>query len=187
LDQGALCCPLGLHNNIALNIRPAKKADKEEVLRFCTDWGDYIEQVWDLWRLDQNGVLLVAEEAEYSHNQKQSSVIAVSHASLCPNKKNVWLECIRVNPNFRRRSVATQLLNKMISYGKKQGAGEASAMVADNNIASQLMMERNGFVVISKWSYYSIGKIPKREVTTTRSKIATLKDIESICSYLRQS
>jgi ribosomal protein S18 acetylase RimI-like enzyme len=179
-----------LHNNITLNIRPAKKADKEEVLRFCTDtfdWGDYIEQVWDLWRLDQNGVLLVAEEAEYGHNQKQSSVIAVSHASLCPNKKNVWLEGIRVNPNFRRRSVATQLLNKMISYGKKQGAREASAMVADNNIASQLMMERNGFTVISKWSYYSIGKIPKREVTTTRSKIATLKDIERICNYLRQS
>src|SRR5215813_12834118 len=121
--------------------------------------------------------------AEYGHDQKQSSVIAVSHASLCPNKKNVWLEGIRVNPNFRRRSVATQLLNKMISYGKKHGAREASAMVADNNIASQLMMERNGFVVISKWNYYSIGIIPKREVTTTRSKIATLKDIERICSY----
>ena len=148
--------------------------DKEEVLRFCTDtfdWGDYIEQVWDLWRLDQNGVLLVAEETEYGHNQKQSSVMAVSHASLCPNKKNVWLEGIRVNPNFRRRSVATKLINKMISYGKKQGAGEASAMVADNNIASQLMMERNGFTVISKWSSYS-GKTPKREnkVTTTTSK-----------------
>jgi ribosomal protein S18 acetylase RimI-like enzyme len=172
------------------NIRPAKEADKEEVLRFCTDtfdWGDYIEQVWDSWRLDQNGVLLVAEEAEYGHNQKQSSVIAVSHASLCPNKKNIWLEGIRVNPNFRRRSVATQLLNKMISYGKKQGAREASAMVADNNIASQLMMERNGFALISKWGYYSIGKIPKREIRPTRSKIATLKDIERICNYLRQS
>jgi GNAT superfamily N-acetyltransferase len=136
--------------------------------------------------LDQNVVLLVAEE-EYGRNQKQSAVIAVSHASFCPNKKNVWLEGIRVDPNFRRRSVATQLLNKMISYGKKQGAREASAMVADNNIASQLMMERNGFAVISKWSYYSIGKIPKREITTTRCKIATLKDIERICNYLRQS
>ena len=49
------------------------------------------------------------------------------------------------------------------------------------------MMERNGFVMISKWSYYSIGKIPKREVRPTRSKIATLKDIKKICSYLRQS
>ena len=174
-----------------MKIRPAKKSDKEEVLRFCIhtfDWGDYIDQVWDLWRLDQNGVLLVAEEEEYSHNQKQSSVIAVSHVSLCPGKKNIWLEGIRVNPNFRRRSVATHLLNKMISYGKKQGAKEASAMVADNNIASQLMMERNGFAVISKWSYYSIDKIPKREdKATARSKVATLKDIERVCNYLKQS
>ena len=181
-----------MHNNIILKIRPAKKADKEEVLRFCIDtfeWGDYIDQVWDLWYLDRNGVLLVAEEEEYSiHNKKQSSVIAVSHVSLCPNKKNVWLEGIRVNPNFRRRSVATQLLNKMLSYAKEQGAKEASAMVADNNIASQLMMERNGFVVISKWSYYSIDKIPKRvDKVTARSKVATLKDTERVCNYLKHS
>jgi N-acetylglutamate synthase-like GNAT family acetyltransferase len=181
-----------LYNNITLKIRSAKKADKEEVLRFCIDTfdcGDYIDQVWDLWRLDRNGVLLVAEQEEYSvHDKKQSSVIAVSHASLCPDKKNIWLEGIRVNPHFRRRSVATQLINKMISYGKKQEAKEASAMVADNNIASQLMMEKNGFAVISKWSYYSIDKIPKRQdKVTTRSRIATLKDIERICNYLKQS
>ena len=172
-----------------MNIRLAKKADKEEVLRFCIDtfdWGDYIDQVWDLWRLDRNGVLLVAEETEYSHNKKQPSIIAVSHVSLCPDKKNVWLEGIRVNPNFRRRSVATQLLNKMISYGKKQEAKEASAMVADNNIASQLMMEKNGFAVISNWSYYSIDKIPKRENKVT-ARVATLKDIERVRNYLIRS
>jgi ribosomal protein S18 acetylase RimI-like enzyme len=174
-----------------LKIRPATKEDKEEVLRFCIDtfeWGDYIDQVWDLWHSDRNGVLFVAEEEENSvHNKKQSSVIAVSHASLCPDKKNIWLEGIRVNPHFRRRSVATQLINKMISYGKKQGAKEASAMVADNNIASQLMMEKNGLAVISKWSYYSIDKIPRRQDKVTRSKIATLKDIEGVCNYLKQS
>ncbi len=175
-----------------MKIRPATKEDKEEVLRFCTDtfdWGDYIDQVWDLWRLDRNGVLLVAEEEEYSvHDKKQSSVIAISHVSLCPDKKNIWLEGIRVNPHFRRRSVATQLINKMISYGKKQGAKEASAMVADNNIASQLMMEKNSFAVISKWSYYSIDKIPKRQdKVTTRSRFATLEDIERIRNYLKQS
>ena len=101
-----------------MKIRPATKEDKEEVLRFCIDtfeWGDYIDQVWDLWHSDRNGVLLVAEEEEYSaHNKKQSSVIAVSHVSLCPNKSNVWLEGIRVNPNYRRRSVATQLLYKIL-------------------------------------------------------------------------
>lgn len=177
-----------------MKVRPAKKTDKEGVLRFCIntfEWGDYIGQVWDLWYSDRTGILLVAEEdEEYSdHNNKHSSVIAVSHASLCPNKKNVWLEGIRVNPYYRRRSVATQLINKMISYGKEQGAQEACAMVASDNIASQLMMERSGFLLISKWCYYSIDKIPKRAKAKAkvRAKVATLEDLERIRNYLRQS
>jgi ribosomal protein S18 acetylase RimI-like enzyme len=179
-----------------LKIRHATKSDKEEVLRFCVntfEWGDYIDQVWDLWYSDRNGVLLVAEDdEEYNihniHTKKRSSVIAVSHASLCPNNKNVWLEGIRVHPNFRHRSVATQLLNTMILYGKEQGAEEASAIVAGNNIASQLMMESNGFAVISKWSYYSINKIPKRmDKVKLRSKVATFEDTETLLNYLRRS
>ena len=176
-----------------MKIRHATKSDKEEVLRFCVntfEWGDYIDQVWDLWYSDRNGVLLVAEDdEEYNiHTKKRSSVIAVSHVSLCPNNKNVWLEGIRVHPNFRHRSVATQLLNTMILYGKEQGAEEASAIVAGNNIASQLMMESNGFAVISKWSYYSINKIPKRvDKVKLRSKVATFEDTETLVNYLRGS
>jgi ribosomal protein S18 acetylase RimI-like enzyme len=181
-----------------LKIRPAAKVDKEGALKFCIDtfeWGDYIDQVWDLWYSAQEaGLLLVAEEEEEEynlHNKKQSStvVIALSHVSLCPNNKNkVWLEGIRVHPNYRRRGVATQLLNRMISYGREQGAKEAYAMVAQNNIASQLMMESNGFAVISKWSYYSIDKIPKKvDKVKLRCKVATIKDTEMIRNYLRQS
>ena len=176
-----------------MKIRRATKSDKEEVLRFCIntfEWGDYIDQVWDLWYLDRSGILLVAEDEEnIIPNERRSLVIAVSHVSLCPDKERIWLEGIRVNPNYRRRSVATQLLSKMISYGKEQGAKEASAMVADTNIASQLMMERNGFEVISKWSYYSIDNIPKivDKVKKPRSKVATLKDTEMIGNYLRRS
>jgi ribosomal protein S18 acetylase RimI-like enzyme len=176
-----------------LKIRHATKSDKGEVLRFCVntfEWGDYIDQVWDFWYSDRNGVLLVAEDdEEYNiHSKKRSSVIAVSHASLCPNNKNVWLEGIRVHPNFRHRSVATQLLNTMISYGKEQGAEEASAIVAGNNNASQLMMESNGFAIISKWSYYIINKIPKRvDKVKLRSKVVTFEDTETVRNYLKRS
>ena len=162
-------------------------------MRFCVntfEWGDYIDQVWDFWYSDQNGVLLVAEDdEEYNiHSKKRSSLIAVSHASLCPNNKNVWLEGIRVHPNFRHRSVATQLLNTMISYGKEQEAEEASAIVAGNNIASQLMMESNGFAIISKWSYYIINKIPKRvDQVKLRSRVVTFEDTETVRNYLIRS
>lgn len=175
-----------------MKIRLAAKSDKEEVLRFCIntfEWGDYIDQAWDFWYSDQSGVLLVAEaDEEYNmQSKKQRSVIAVSHASLCPNNKNVWLEGIRVHPNFRRRSIATELLKMMTLYGKEQGAEEASAMVAANNIASQLMMESNGFAVISKWSYYSINKIPRADKVKLRSKVATFEDTKTVWNYLRES
>ncbi|HZA07563.1 MAG TPA: GNAT family N-acetyltransferase [Nitrososphaeraceae archaeon] len=175
-----------------MNIRHAAKSDKEEVLRFCVntfEWGDYIDQAWDFWYSDRNGVLLVAEDDEEYNMQskKQRSVIAVAHASLCPNNKNVWLEGVRVHPNFRRRSIATELLKTMTLYGKEQGAEEASAMVAANNIASQLMMESNGFAVISKWSYYSINKIPRADKVKLRSKFATFEDTKTVWNYLRES
>ena len=176
-----------------MKIRHATKSDKGEVLRFCVntfEWGDYIDQVWDFWISDRNGVLLVAEhDEEYNiYGKKRSSLIALSHASLCPNNKNVWLEGIRVHPNFRHRHVATQLLNSMISYAKKQGAVEASAIVAGNNITSQLMMESNGFAIISKWSYYTINKIPKRvDKVKLRSKVVTSEDTETVRNYLKRS
>jgi N-acetylglutamate synthase-like GNAT family acetyltransferase len=168
-----------------LKFRFAKKSDKEDVLKFCVntfDWGDYIDQVWDLWFSDSNGALIVAEN---NIRHTKGSVIAVSHVSLCPNRKNIWLEGIRVNPDYRRRSIATELLSKMLSYGKLQGAKEASAIVGVNNLASQLMMENNGFNVISKWNYYSIDKVQEFERDNVRT--AAFSDIKKVWDYLKQS
>lgn len=168
-----------------MKFRFAKKSDKEDVLKFCVntfDWGDYIDQVWDLWFSDSNGALIVAEN-KIRHTK--GSVIAVSHVSLCPNRKNIWLEGIRVNPNYRRRSIATELLSKMLSYGKLQGAKEASAIVGVNNLPSQLMMENNGFNVISKWNYYSIDKPQEFERDNVRT--AAFSDIKKVWDYLKQS
>jgi N-acetylglutamate synthase-like GNAT family acetyltransferase len=170
---------------ITLKFRFAKKSDKEDVLKFCVntfDWGDYIDQVWDLWFSDSNGALIVAEN---NIRHTKGSVIAVSHVSLCPNRKNIWLEGIRVNPDYRRRSIATELLSKMLSYGKLQGAKEASAIVGVNNLASQLMMENNGFNVISKWNYYSIDKVQEFERDNVRT--AAFSDIKKVWDYLKQS
>ena len=164
-----------------MKFRRAKQSDKKDVLRFCTntfEWGDYIEQVWDAWYSDPNGYLMVAEDNEV--------IAAVSHAYLCPNRNSVWLEGIRVNPDFRRRSIGTELIKKMVQYGKEQGAKQAAAAVSVNNIASQGMMEKNGFVVISSWNYHSTSKEYQKS-ETDQVRIATLKDTKMICSYLKQS
>jgi GNAT superfamily N-acetyltransferase len=165
-----------------LKFRHAEQSDKNNVLRFCTntfEWGDYIEQVWDEWYADHNGYLMIAEENE--------AIAAVSHAYLCPNRNRVWLEGIRVNPDFRRRAIATELIKNMLVYGKEHGAQDAAGLVSVKNVASQAMMEKNGFVVTSRWIYcYSSINI-HQEPDTDQATIAKLKDKEIICSYLKQS
>ena len=168
-----------------MKFRLAKKSDKEVVLKFCIntfDWGDYIDQVWEMWFSESNGALFVAENGT---SNNKGSAIAFSHASLCPNRRNIWLEGIRVNPDYRRRSVATELIRKMLSYGKRQGAREASAIVSVNNLPSQLMMMKTGFNVISKWIYYCVDKV--QEFRNINARIATFNDMKKVTNYLKQS
>jgi N-acetylglutamate synthase-like GNAT family acetyltransferase len=164
-----------------LSIRKAKKSDKEEVLSFCSntfDWGDYIDQVWDLWRADKTGRLLVAE----SDNNK----IAMSHVAVCPDGKSAWLEGVRVHPGYRRSQVASKLIEKMVQYSMQKGARQASAIVAADNAASQRMMEKNGFEVISRWAYYST-TADRAKRQKSEARLATAGDLGSIWQYLQQS
>jgi GNAT superfamily N-acetyltransferase len=168
-----------------LKYRFAKESDKEEILKFCIDtfeWGDYIDQVWDMWFSESNGALFVAENG-ISNNK--GSAIAFSHVSLCPQRRKIWLEGIRVNPDYRRRSIATELIRNMLSYGKRKGAREASAIVAVDNLPSQLLMKKSGFSVISKWIYSSIDKA--QEIRNFNARIATFNDMKKVQNYLKQS
>lgn len=169
-------------------IRSARRSDKIQVLCFCSDtfsWGDYIDRVWDSWYVDRkNGRLFVAES-------DRGSPIALSHATICPYKKGVWLEGVRVHPSYRRLHVASMLIEKMIEYGKEKGVRCASAIVAADNIASQNMMKKNGFKLVAEWAYYNIlddqnlKKIFDEQKSNAR--FAAARDLKSIWQYLRQS
>ena len=37
-------------------------------------------------------------------------VVGVSHAYVCPKRKQVWLEGIRINPKYRRNGIASELI-----------------------------------------------------------------------------
>jgi N-acetylglutamate synthase-like GNAT family acetyltransferase len=163
-----------------ITIRPARKSDKNEILSFCTNtfsWGDYINRVWDYWYTEMNGQLFVVESG--------SEKIAMSHVAICPEGKGIWLEGIRVRSDHRRSYIATMLLAKMLEYGKRKGAREASAIVDATNFASQGMMEKNGFKIVSKWKYYSAAGTPRHQESNAR--IANADDIDDIWHYLQQS
>lgn len=126
----------------------ARKSDKEEILRFCTStfrWGDYIERVWDILYADPHGALFVTDSKARKKNEckkENNAVISVSHVYICPCRKRIWIEGIRVHPNYRRSKVATFLIRTMLEYGRQQGGKEASAIVTIDNVASQLMLKK---------------------------------------------
>jgi hypothetical protein len=90
-----------------LNIRAARRSDKEYILKFCTNtfnWGDYINRVIDLWYREPRGKLFVADfnRAHIGHMYQDPGIhrqiatstntdnttlgpIALSHVVLCPN------------------------------------------------------------------------------------------------------
>lgn len=161
-----------------MKIRPAKRSDKQEILSFCVNtfrWGDYIDRVWDYWF--KSGRLLVVEEG--------GRKIGMSHVTLCPDGRGMWLEGVRVHPEYRRSRIATRLLEKMIEYGRQKGARQAAAIVDVTNVASQRMMEKNGFSVISRWAYYRVGGRPRRSRSDAR--LAAAGELEGIWRYLQNS
>ena len=90
-------------------IREATDKDKSSILKFCKDtfsWGDYIEHVWDFWLSE--GSLFVCEK---------QSPIGICHAFY--SKDQIWIEGIRIDPNFRKQKIASQLVKQAESNGKK--------------------------------------------------------------------
>jgi GNAT superfamily N-acetyltransferase len=161
-----------------LRIRPAIKSDRREILNFCVNtfrWGDYIDRVWDYWY--QSGQLLVVEDGIRK--------IGMSHLAICPDGRSVWLEGVRVHPDYRRSGIATKLITQMIKYGRQKGARQAFAIVDVTNAASQRMMEKNGFAVASRWAYYSAGGRPRRSKSGAR--LANIDDLDDIWKYLQHS
>jgi ribosomal protein S18 acetylase RimI-like enzyme len=122
--------------------------------------------------------------------------IALSHVILCPNKKRVWIEGIRVKQSFRRNKVATTLIDEMLQFGRRMGATEASAIISVNNTASRSLFEKKGFNSVSKWGYYNIQlhgnkynriSISNQSKNALKIRIAAIEDLDNVWDYLQCS
>ncbi len=139
-------------------------------------WGDYIHRVWDSWISDKKGRLLVGETG--------GKRMALARVSLLPGGV-AWLEGVRVHPDFRRAKMATALLDRMLVWAAGKGAREASAIVSQENVPSQRMLEKRGFSMISEWIYY--GTEAKQQARATQAHIARKGDIAAAWKYLHKS
>jgi GNAT superfamily N-acetyltransferase len=171
--------------------RAATVHDKDFVLDFCKNtfrWGDYIDRVWDIWISEPNSLFLVAVNVSENKVEKP---IAISHGILIP-EKIIWIEGIRVDPQYRSHKLATNMSLHILDYAKKQGVLYSSAIVSINNEASKGLMEKLGFKVISTWSYLSIKPIVLPALNNFNKGnssiiVANLNEYNSVLNFLNQS
>ena len=127
-------------------IRDANTLDKIPILEFCKDtfsWGDYVEQVWDFWLSEDH--LFLAE--------KQFPV-GICHAFY--SKDQIWIEGIRINPNFRRQKIASDLIKHAETVGKEKNVSFSYMLIDVENSTSLSMAASLNYGIFQTWNFYSL-------------------------------
>jgi len=132
-------------------IRKAKASDKKMVLEFCKttfSWGDYIVDVWDYWIREGNLLVLI----------ENNNPVAICHSSFFD--KQVWIEGIRVNENFRKKGFAKRLVLKSESIAKNKNCVISKMLIETNNKKSLNLADYLNYKKEETWNFYSL--IPKK-------------------------
>src|SRR6266487_853639 len=166
-----------------VEVRAAQAADREAVLAFCAhtwEWGDYLEYVWDEWLHDPQGLLLVAT--------LDGQPVGVAHMRMT-TEKDVWLEGMRVDPNYRKHGIATALHQMMQAEAIKRGATHSRLMTDSTNTASISLSERGGFRRMGAFAPFKAEPLtaPADVYGPEQPQIATPSDIDDIINYLNAS
>jgi len=133
---------------MSLEIRRARVEDREAVLAFCAHtWedGDYIDHVWEDWLSDEAGPLLVG--------LLDGRPVALEKIRLT-SPDQVWLEGMRVDPDYRGRGIATCLFHHALDWARAHGARVARLATASNNEAVHRMVAEVGLQRVYNCPYY---------------------------------
>jgi len=131
---------------VELIIREANIGDKIHVLKFCKDtfsWGDYIDQVWDSWLLEGN--LFICEK---------QFPIGICHAFYLEDQ--IWIEGIRIDPNFRRQKIASKLVKHAESIGIEKNISFSYMLIDTQNTKSLSMAYSLNYDIFQTWNFYSL-------------------------------
>ncbi len=147
-----------------MEIREATSFDKNLVMEFCKhtfSWGDYIDKVWSSW-LNEGNLFLFEKELP----------VGLCHAFYFENQ--IWIEGVRVDPNFRRQQVASKLVMHAELIGKNNNALFSYMLIDTENKNSISMANSLNYGIFQKWNYYSL--IPTKNLNF---KIEFEKSIDS--------
>lgn len=156
-----------------MKIQNARAVDKKVVFDFCKStfsWGDYIHDVWDHWMSEGN--LFVLRDGK--------SAVAVCHAFIIDSSKQVWIEGIRVNPNYRRKGYAKKLVTHCEYVAKKYGCKTSCMLIESTNFKSLNLATNLNYSKSELWDFYSLS--PKKILSNNMMHTPTSSLIKKFLS-----
>jgi GNAT superfamily N-acetyltransferase len=137
-----------------MTIRPARPGDRPAMERICArtwEWGDYIPDVWDHWLTDEQGLLIVSE--------LEGRVVALSRIRFqAPDQ--IWLEGMRVDPEYRRRGIGRQFLDHSIAFARERGACVVRLSTSYHNVPVHTLAAQAGMVYVAAYQLRSADALP---------------------------
>jgi len=129
-----------------MKIRLAKQSDKSKILEFCQNtfsWGDYIEDAWDHWIKEGNLFIL-----------ENDSPLGLAHAHLANNQ--VWIEGIRIHPQYRKKHYASKLIEKIENIAREKGKLFSFMLIDVSNNSSMLLAKKCRYSIKQTWKFYTL-------------------------------
>jgi GNAT superfamily N-acetyltransferase len=112
----------------------------ERICDHTWEWGDYIPEVWEDWLADEQGFLMVGE--------LEGRVVALSKITVQADDQ-MWLEGMRVAPDYRGQGVAGAFLAYSLAYCQAQGARVVRLSTWSHNAAVHKIATRCGMVRVA--------------------------------------
>lgn len=137
-----------------MTIRPARPDDRPAMERICAhtwEWGDYIPEVWDDWLADEQGLLIVGELAD--------DVVALSRFRF-QEPEQIWLEGMRVDPEYRRRGIGRQFLDHSIAFAQERGARVVRLSTSYHNIPAHTLTAQAGMERVGEYQLRVADPLP---------------------------
>jgi GNAT superfamily N-acetyltransferase len=159
-------------------MRDARPGDKAAVLAFTRrtwgEYGDFIPRVWDSWIGDRGGRFIVAE----------LDGVPVGTAKITDfGGGEIWLEGLRVNPEYRGKGIARAINVEVIRTLGRMRPRAVRYCTGRTNWGSRHIGSRFGFEIAVRMRYYWM----KARAGRLRGQFARPRDASEIYDFIRTS